>query len=422
MKRLMLSGLDQAVVAGFNLSLHLVLIRTATAADYGAFMLWQNTAMILASFQTALVSVHLTVLVPHSGNLMQRAAAERMLGSVNLLLVLAVLAVALAVSGVVLTADGRPRALPVAIAFYLAGILAHQHARALALSRADLEAALKVDLILAACGWAGIGLFWSLWRTIALTGLITLMAASAILTAAVGLSLQKGGWNFSFHPSVLRDYRAVRGDSKWAVLGVLSWELQGRSYIFIINWLYGSAALGELFAAQLLSRPLAMLYLSWSMMARPELASLRETNGSHRFTAIVKRGTLLLTAANLLYFAAAYLLWDKIYAHLYAGAYADVGPVVAIWAAITLLTAPYIACSVGLEALRAFRLLFLQAACGCIISLGLVTALALAVGCRASLAGLLLAQALGLVLMFVFLRRALHEHHSRQAAGIAEQL
>ena len=71
----MLSGLDQALVAAFNLSLNLVLIRAATAADYGAFMFWQNTAMILTSFQSALVSVHLTVLVPHRPGRRQQGAA-----------------------------------------------------------------------------------------------------------------------------------------------------------------------------------------------------------------------------------------------------------------------------------------------------------------------------------------------------------
>jgi hypothetical protein len=115
---------------------------------------------------------------------------------------------------------------------------------------------------------------------------------------------------------------------------------------------------------------------------------------------------------SLLYSAAVYLLWNKIHAHLYATAYPNIGPVVAMWAAITLLAAPNVACSVGLEALRAFRLLFLQTAYGCIVSLSMVTVLALAVDYRASLVGLLLAQALGLVLVLLFMRRALHEQRS----------
>jgi hypothetical protein len=132
---------------------------------------------------------------------------------------------------------------------------------------------------------------------------------------------------------------------------------------------------------------------------------------------LVRKGALLLTAANLFYFVAVYLSWDAIRTHVYGNTYPDLGLVAAAWALITLLMAPNVALSVGLEALREFRLLSLETAYACIVSLLTVTALALIVGYRASLAGLLLSNALGLILVFHFLRRALRERRGMPGAN-----
>jgi O-antigen/teichoic acid export membrane protein len=418
MRRLLLSALDQGIVAAFNLSISLILIREAAPAEYGAFMFWQNTAMILISIQSALVLVHLSVFEPQQGtNPARRAAAERMLGSVNLLLVAVVFAAALAVNSITLGRGEHGAVLPLVLALYLAATLLHQYTRALAISRTDLVAVLKIDFAWAVCGWMGIALLWRLQRDIPLTELLALMAGSAVVATVIGLSIQRGGWQLSLRWSVLQQYREVRTDSVWAVLGVVTTELQGRSYIYIIASFYGSAALGELFAAQFLSRPLVVMYVAWSMLARPQLASARAPEQHGQFVALVRHGALLLTTASLLYSAAVYVTWDSIRLYIYGNTYPDLGPVVAAWALITLLMAPNIALSVGLEALREFRLLSLETVYACIVSLVTVAALALAVGYRASLAGLLLSNALGLVLVFLFLRQALRERRGAPGAS-----
>jgi O-antigen/teichoic acid export membrane protein len=380
-------------------------------------MFWQTTGLILVGIQGGIVSVHLAVLVPYNAEPAQRAAAELMLGSVNALLVGTVLVVGLTIDSVLLSLGSLSSEL--ALTFYVSGTLMYQYARALAVSRADLQAALKVDLVFVSCGWGGISLLWYLKHRFVLIDVIELMAICAVLAAIFGLSVQTHGWRISLCRAVLQRYRSVWKDSMWSVLGVLTTELQGRSYVYIVGWLYGGAALGELFAAQFLSRPLAVLYLAWSIMARPQLAGLREVHDPSRFSRFLKYSVTLLVIVFIPYFGSVYLFWDELYIRLYAKTYPDIAPLVALWAAITLLTAPSIVCAVGMEALRAFRLLFLVTAYGCIISLGMVTPLVLALDARASLGGLFLVQGFESVVVFFFLKRTLHERRRVQFAGVA---
>lgn len=92
--RYILSLIDQAFLSALTFALSFLLIRIWDPGMFGVFALWQAIATFTLGIQNALVVVLLNVYVPAAQSEEEKATTERVLSTINLIIVVAALGAA----------------------------------------------------------------------------------------------------------------------------------------------------------------------------------------------------------------------------------------------------------------------------------------------------------------------------------------
>ncbi|PIC00128.1 hypothetical protein [Caulobacter sp. X] len=370
MSRYLISAFEQALWSLLNFGVNLLLIRFVAPDQYGAFMLWASCGFVLSSLQNALTVCHLQALAPGAGSDPKRLPVERLMHGVNAVFLaaaaLACLGAALAWRGV-----GSPYGAPAA-ALFVPAFLAQQYLRALAFSRgrpglATLQTAGVFCLVTLLLGQALLeggrldanGILWRLGVAYAATGAV----------AAVWALRGQGGWLRRHEMKAYGDY--VR-QSGWVFLGVSSTELLTRFYVFVVAGWFGAATLASLSATQQLLRPVPLLAMSWSMVARNDLARRRDRgawSGFRRLLALAAGAGMLVAAA---WTVILYAAWPTIATHLFGGKYLADGWMVVLWGVSAAITLGQTVVSTGLQVLRAFKPLALANGAASLVAAGCI--------------------------------------------------
>lgn len=346
---------EQGVASLLNLGLSLWLIRHVAPAEYGAYVFWSNTALILTSAQNALTVCHLLALPPGRGADLARGAPERVLLGVTLVL-LALAAAGGCAAAALLRSGGGGLARP-EIAAFLPGFLLYMYARALAFSRGQAATALALTGAVLACAAGLLGGLVLAGRPVG-TG-----AVLAVLSVSYGAP--GAGWIWALSRTVplrprAEDWPLLRGyllESRWVLLGAGSTELLGRFHTFVVTGWFGTAALGTLSAAQVLLRPAVLATNAWSWVGRADLAARRERGDWHGFRQALARGAMGTGLVSLPWAMVVVTAWPLVSARLYGGRYADAGGIALLWGLSAALGGVQVVLNVALQSLRAFRLL-----------------------------------------------------------------
>jgi O-antigen/teichoic acid export membrane protein len=237
----------------------------------------------------------------------------------------------------------------------------------------------------------------------------------AILALSQAVASLVGAAMVGVHPRAfwsrwwLGRYAPLWHQARWSLLGALTTMTQIRAQVVIVGTLADPAAYGAVFAGGILSGPVRLAAVAWSMVARPRLA---EAAGRGE-RAVVRRLTvlpgLLFTAAFVVLAAAMAAAWPLIRAFLFVQYGDEMVPIVATW-----LASSYVQClsdcvSAALQGLHEFRRLAIATVWGALVSLTAAFAAVLALGYAWVMLGPFLGQLVALGWMAQALRRSLAE-------------
>ena len=176
---------------------------------------------------------------------------------------------------------------------------------------------------------------------------------------------------------------------------------------------HGPAALAALAATQLLLRPVPLLAASWSKVARSDLVRRREARDWRGFSlliAITFGDGAVITApwTGIIFWA-----WRPLAGMVFHGKFASDGWMLLLWGLSALISFCQIAIGIGLQMLRAFKVLALA---NTLASLTAVAAILIAMGlwgAGGAILGTMIGQGLELIVMSVLLitgvRAAAHQ-------------
>ena len=403
--RILLPVADQGLIAAFNLVLQLALLRFATPADYGLFVLWQSLIMMLMGFQDAMIGVPLAVRITYDPLNTRRFVLERQLASFSGLFVVAAACVGLV--AVTLTAPGRAEfALAVAVGLYAASFMVYAATRFLCLSRMQFGVALVLDGTYAALSLVAVGILYLRTGTISLTPLFLALSAPPLVAAVLARLVMPRPPAFRWRRTLAR-YRPIWRDTRWTVAAALASELQNRAFVFVLTAVYGPAVMGGIFAGMLVLRQIAVLVQAFTAFARPQMARLRERGDLKGLTRFTAASIALLAGLYLVNLLLLGLVWPLVEAYVYANKYEGMWSVVVVWTLISLAQVPVPPLAVALVALGRYRADSVAGMVGAAITLATVTTLALTAGPLVATAGSIAGLLTTAAIMLWALRREL---------------
>ncbi|MBJ3778591.1 polysaccharide biosynthesis protein [Acuticoccus mangrovi] len=386
MKRYILPLINQGVVAAFNLTLQLLLIRLASSEDFGTFVLWQSMVMIMVGFQDAMIGVPLSLRIAFDPTNARRFVLERQVAAFAAIFVAgaaAILLVALLVVG-----DGlRSPLLGPAVALYAASFLAYYAVRFLAQSRAQFGKALVIDSAYSLMSLTAVGLLAVTFGTLPLVPLFAALSLPAAAAAVIGYAILERP-PAPRSRRMLQRYATIWRDTRWTVAAVAASELQNRAFIFVISALYGSAALAGVFAGTIVLRHIVLVMGAWTAFARPFLVGMRDrgaTTAMLQFSLGSAAVLMAMLAVNLVILAVA---WPLIDTYIYGAKYSDMWSVVVLWTIVYALQAPVMPLAMVLVTLGRYREDSTAVMIGSTVTVTLVTVLAATFGPQTAVVGM----------------------------------
>jgi len=402
-----LSLIDQGMLSAFSFVLSLVLIRTWEADVFGVFALCQAVALFFVGIQNAFVNTPLNVFVPACQTIQEKAQTERVLSSVNFILIISVFAlVTILVFFFPMEARGS-LTLSLVIAVYVAGMLLREYARSVGFGRQRPIRVLRIDSLYLLIGCGVFVVYGIDPERLDLVLVIALIAIASAVSGMAGVLMEGGRSVFSIKGFSPRAYKPIWKESKWALFGVITGELQRRGFIFLVAGLAGLDALGILAAGRILFGPVGLMLASWARVARPQLAEAIANQQRSTILKILKVSGAVAFIGTLSICGLIYAAWGPLQSYVYGGRYGEIGFIVAGWAVVTLAQTSRSIISIALQSMKKFKPLAFTTFYGSIVSL---TALAIIIpifGYRMTFLGIFAGQLVSVSLTFIFFLREL---------------
>ena len=327
-------------------AINLLLIGLAGAESFGRFIVVFAAYLLSFGAQSALILLPINVLIPGRRKPMQ-SRNLRMLATVDIAVV--------GVSAVVVAATVALLGFGWGLVFSSAALVVFASNRELmrtvflTQNRARRYLAMDVTVIGATC--AALSVTWTLMQPE--TAVISSLAFGNLVgAAAFGENVQRMPMRLG---AMIRRYSDYWTKSRWALAGAVVTDAQMRFYIFVIEILRGSAALGVLQAGRVMVNPISMLAYAWARAIRPNMAE-RLTHGDRAGAlSMMKSGVLLIAGVGVAYLTVLNLAWPLIDEHLLKGRYPGLFDTLLLWSVFALLNVPTICVSIYLQAAHKYQ-------------------------------------------------------------------
>jgi O-antigen/teichoic acid export membrane protein len=379
---------DQALFAGAQFALNIVLARWLTVSGYGVFAVAYAVYLLASSVHSALLVEPMVVF--GSGRYFERRKSylEIVLRGHTLLVVPA--ALLLFVAGFVATRWSGPLvghslyALGVALPLTLLSELTR---RAFYLEMRPGRAALGGAIYFGALLLLAFGLRAEQFLTPATA--ILAMGAAAFLTASVQLALLGSHW-----PATAADLpaRTVFSEhwnyGRWILAAVFpSWTLLNLSYLILPAW-FGLSAAAGLKAMMNLAMPSRQVLVALGGLLLPLIVRHKHRGGARRVRETTRRVTSIFLAGAAAYLALLWLFRFQIIHLLYGGKYAEYsGLPVLLVGLIPLVTSWTVTLGAAISANERTDLVFRANVIAGAVSLTLGTWLTVSEGVTGAIAG-----------------------------------
>ncbi len=365
--RYAMAALDQTALSVLGFALNICLLRTLSATDYGIVSLWMTMALFVVSIQSALVLGPLNIYLPGAAEPQAARRLEAALATMNLVVVLAMAALAGAVNFFANAEWAAHDALTVvAIPLFVAAGMYREYYRSTAFSRRDMVMLLWVDgpylAVTGAC--LGAMLIWPQRFADLATAFLAMTIGCLVSQLCVRLR-GDGAERGLFRAGWLAHYRKIAREVAWSLVGVIANHAENRSYVYIATSLAGMASLATINAIGLLFRPVSVLVSAWGQQVLPHLSAALSNGRIAEFDHTLGRALVATAIGSIAIGMALWWGWNPIERYVFAGKYSDGVLLLWPWAAASAASVLRYVGSTGLMAAREFKFLAkAQTVCG----------------------------------------------------------
>ncbi|CAK0775036.1 membrane hypothetical protein [Gammaproteobacteria bacterium] len=397
-------AVDQILLSLFAFVLNVVLLKVLSTTDYGIVTLWVSISLFTIGVQNALVTTPLSVYVTPAPAGKEKRAMEESLASVNIALVIVMVAIEVLVTRIA-GGEWAPRTATatVAIPVFIAANLSREYYRGITFSRRDVSTLLLNDggYLVATAGGLTVMIMWP-QRFGGWVDAFIMMTVGCVLGAlCIHGRLERrmlfpSGW---FH-----SYRSIMGEVGWSFVGVLANHAQARSYVYLVTAFADLNALAAIAGVGMLFRPVNLLATAWERSARPDLATDFAHGKYDVFDRTIFKAVLAAMVGSLVWYLVLLAGWSVVERQVLAGKYPEAGRLLLPWVVTTSISLVRYVIGIGLQAAREFRFLAHAQIFGGIASLAAVVIVLLWRDYTWTLWGIAVGEACCLTLLLIRLR------------------
>ena len=346
---------DQSIASAFAFVLTVILIKTWEPGLFGIFAFWQTILLLVIGVQNALINTPLIVFLPASQSNSDLMDLENVLASANTTFVVLVIVIAIASSPLLPGVSSNAIVAGIASAAFLSSGLLREYSRSRCFGHQQPLGAFQITGISLLVSSSILVIAALAPDHLDLPLLFGILSLAAFIASMFGQKKghkhsSKAGFQMNF-----RGYQPVWIQSKWALVGVLTTNIQGRGYVYLVTATAGLKALALVAAAEIVFRPVGLLITAWGRVAQPRLAEVAGRNDTYEYYRIVKFALLTLTMANVVLAAGLYLAWPTIKSLLYGERYQDIGYLVIAWGLVVFIASIRAVFSICLKSLKKFK-------------------------------------------------------------------
>lgn len=401
LRRFVLALAGEGSQSAFHLALNLVLMRSLPVYDYGLFAIVFTLGSLALSYSHALVSIPAAVTLPRLRSAGAVDFQDVVFGSAAT--VFSAFAGLLAAAG--LSLAGHSGALAGAAGAFVALWSLRNYCRTALFARRRAAPAARSDLAFAATGSAGLAILF-LGREHLSDLLVPAFAVLAVANAAgiaAALLASPGRPRISLRRGVARRYLAIWRQVSWSLLGVTTTNVQAQFQTFLVAFLAGPAAYAPIAAALVLLAPLRLAVVALTLLVQPEFAAGIASGQGARVRRVLVGAAALVALMAMGYGACLWAGWDLVRARIFGPGFAEepMGLITVLGWAIAFA---YLAAAMPkalMEAAGRFQAVATATLASAGIGVAAVSGLLLTAGAAWSLAGVLAAEIVSLVLFWV---------------------
>lgn len=329
--------ISQALLSVINLLTGLILIRGASQAQYGYYVLIAAAAPLLVQLQNQLIAPHLTTRVTIAGDQERHGYIGGLLRDQRRLLAV-VAAASLLVCALVWFGDGiRPELAAILIAGVLAaaGSLFRDFLRMILITYRRPYDVLRADVVFAILFVGGV---WLATRSGAPAALAAL--SMAVGAAVGGLLLLRALWRHDpwTTPGTAGAFAQSVRLGVWSATGaVIHWAFN-QGYTYIVALRLDVSAVAAIAATRLLLSPLGVFSLGISSLMFSTSTLWLQRHGSRGLLRRVLAFALALSCVSIAYIAVMWSMRDWIFLHVLKRDYPQRDLLLSIWSAVFLCT------------------------------------------------------------------------------------
>ncbi len=413
----LLSFLDQVLISAARFLAGLLLIRSASAEEYGLYMLLFSIILLAISVQNALITTPMTVLAPTMAQ-DEQSRFVRALAKGQYLIWLPLL---IFIPAGMLFFQRPESMITPGLALVLAAalffILAREFFRRAffvifrpgQVVRTDfIDAAILISALILLARGEGL---MSAQAVIALTGLAAMFA---------GVFAAREFFGFFRVPSgdVFAALRRCWPFGRWSLLGVIVTWLQMQGFLFLLDFLQSREDVGHVSAVRMLLVPVMMLNTALISLYKPRSAGVLAEKGPAAAARLLMRMTMMAGLGALLWFVLVFFGKEVLQNVVLKTRIPGYEGLLALWAGVFVLQIIRTAMSAFLQIRHQFERLFYVGAVAASASLAAGWWLIPQHGAAGSLYGVLIGEGVFLIGLLLMIRGA---QTSSQRAGEAQK-
>lgn len=410
---LVLSLIDQVVVSAASLALSFWLISRWSPEAFGVFAIVSSIALTGLALHQALAGAQLPLMRSHASS---DAECSEVLATAWVIALAVALAVGVATTvGFYALGEGDGPAVPLLAGLFVFLHICREHVRTYHFAVFEVGHALVNDLVQVVLALAVITAAAAMGWTVDLT--LILMALVLSSAAAPLPTLLARPHDFVVRLDIAVRTRAAtlwRKHSRWALMGASASEMQSRGHVAAVSMFFSVADLGIIQAALMLMRPINLLLVAWSRVARPVMARQFAEKHVAAATRYGHFSALGFAVTTLCYLVVLWLAWPLLATHVLPPAYRGLQAVVPVWGIVTIFGVLRAIYSIEAQCVPIFREAFFASAVSAIVvSIGLCIAVLFG-SANSTVVAIAVGESAGLVMLLMILHKRLA---SRDGAG-----
>jgi O-antigen/teichoic acid export membrane protein len=351
--QLIAAVLDQLLLSAFGLCLSLVLIRVWTPYLFGIFWMAMALSIVALSVQNALIGSQLNVLRAQSASNSEETLLLASFWTANTCLVLVAVPVSLAIMALATPHDHPLTSW--AAAGFVGCILFREYLRAYLFSESRATTVLIADTVYVLAAIGGLLGCWYSTGTLDMASAFFWLGAANVIAAVPIRWFHRRAFSLDFKDLTLTRIRGIwRTQSRWALLGVVSYEITTRAHVFIVSAFFGPAALGVIQAGAAIFRPLGVMIQAWKLISLPVLSRLEAERKREQARAMVWCSAGGAVAGSAVFALVVWLSWPLLELKLFRNYY-GIGLVACLWGVVMTIRLLGDVGSTQLQSLGRFR-------------------------------------------------------------------